>query len=285
MSAAPSATSSQAAARACRTDVRRRTSARRGGDVRNRLGRARSPVPGAAVDSDAARTSARARRRGADAIRPGARRGNRGPDGRRARSPDGVRQPSASGHRVRPAAHGRRRRSERRGWRSRAPGSPTRPVSPSSPPDIWTDILASNADSRPGRHRRAGAGARAPADGSARHRTESRSSSSRRERGGARSRGSARRRAPPARRLTDNSSTREIPATRTYLEMLERPASTRPLPDGISAGSCVRTCPPSFFRFLYREVGRAWNWLDRLSWSDEEIRRLSHPAGARTVGL
>jgi GNAT superfamily N-acetyltransferase len=31
-------------------------------------------------------------------------------------------------------------------------------------------------------------------------------------------------------------------------------------------------CPVSFFRFLYAEVGRAYQWTDRLSWSDETTR-------------
>lgn len=33
----------------------------------------------------------------------------------------------------------------------------------------------------------------------------------------------------------------------------------------------VRTCPISFFRYLYREVGRAHHWVDRLTWSDEQV--------------
>ena len=31
-------------------------------------------------------------------------------------------------------------------------------------------------------------------------------------------------------------------------------------------------CPASFFRYLYTEVGRRYRWIDRLGWSDEEIR-------------
>jgi GNAT superfamily N-acetyltransferase len=31
-------------------------------------------------------------------------------------------------------------------------------------------------------------------------------------------------------------------------------------------------CPPSFYRYLYAEVGREWHWVDRLSWDDETIR-------------
>jgi GNAT superfamily N-acetyltransferase len=33
----------------------------------------------------------------------------------------------------------------------------------------------------------------------------------------------------------------------------------------------VHDCPPSFFRFLYREVGRHHHWVDRLVWSDRQV--------------
>jgi ribosomal protein S18 acetylase RimI-like enzyme len=35
----------------------------------------------------------------------------------------------------------------------------------------------------------------------------------------------------------------------------------------------VGECPISLFRYLYAEVGRACHWRDRLTWSDEMIRR------------
>ena len=34
----------------------------------------------------------------------------------------------------------------------------------------------------------------------------------------------------------------------------------------------MEECPVSFFRYLYTEVGRAYHWVDRLSWSDERVR-------------
>ena len=62
--------------------------------------------------------------------------------------------------------------------------------------------------------------------------------------------------------------------TRTYLEMWSpndlRPALTpEPEPD---IGRLDR-CPPELFRSLYAEVGRAFRWTDRLSWSDERVQR------------
>ena len=68
--------------------------------------------------------------------------------------------------------------------------------------------------------------------------------------------------------------------TRTYLEMTS-PAELRP---ARSAEAGVRVeqvdgCPASFYRYLYAEVGRAYRWVDRLGWTDDEIRRhLDDPA-------
>ena len=46
-----------------------------------------------------------------------------------------------------------------------------------------------------------------------------------------------------------------------------------------SASSRSIDCPPSFWRYLYTEVGRAYHWVDRLPWTDDEIRAyLADPA-------
>jgi GNAT superfamily N-acetyltransferase len=61
---------------------------------------------------------------------------------------------------------------------------------------------------------------------------------------------------------------------RTYLEM-SAPSDLRPArsPDPAARVERVDGCPASFFRYLYVEVGRAYHWVDRLGWSDDEIRR------------
>jgi GNAT superfamily N-acetyltransferase len=70
-----------------------------------------------------------------------------------------------------------------------------------------------------------------------------------------------------------------VTAQRTYLEMRD-PSQLRP---GRVADETIRIvraeqCYPALYRFLYGEVGRRYNWTDRLSWSDEEIRaHLSQP--------
>jgi prephenate dehydrogenase len=65
---------------------------------------------------------------------------------------------------------------------------------------------------------------------------------------------------------------RTVPATRTYLEQTAPGRATTPWPDaGWSVGRAT-DCPASLYRYLYREVGRPWHWIDRLPWSDERIR-------------
>jgi GNAT superfamily N-acetyltransferase len=67
---------------------------------------------------------------------------------------------------------------------------------------------------------------------------------------------------------------------RTWLEMRDR-TSLRParLEDGAARIEQVRNCPPSFWRYLYTEVGRAYRWIDRLPWTDDDIRAyLGDPA-------
>lgn len=64
-----------------------------------------------------------------------------------------------------------------------------------------------------------------------------------------------------------------IQVTRTYLAMQSladlRAADT---PEPRPAIELMRDCPPSLFRYLYAEVGRAYHWTDRLGWSDARIR-------------
>jgi GNAT superfamily N-acetyltransferase len=67
---------------------------------------------------------------------------------------------------------------------------------------------------------------------------------------------------------------------RTYLELTDPEACPRvPSPVPGARIEPVLECPPSFFRYLYAEVGRPYHWRDRLGWSDEQVRaRVSDPA-------
>jgi GNAT superfamily N-acetyltransferase len=61
--------------------------------------------------------------------------------------------------------------------------------------------------------------------------------------------------------------------TRTYLELNDG-AAFRPSwanRDDVRVEE-VAGCPASFYRYLYTEVGRDYQWRDRLGWSDEAIR-------------
>ena len=68
--------------------------------------------------------------------------------------------------------------------------------------------------------------------------------------------------------------------TRTYLELrhaddLRRAAAPT---DQISVHQ-VDNCAPSFWRRLYSEVGSEYHWVDRLVWTDDEVRAyLADPA-------
>jgi GNAT superfamily N-acetyltransferase len=63
-----------------------------------------------------------------------------------------------------------------------------------------------------------------------------------------------------------------IEVMRTYLEMRD-PAELQPArcDDSCILVEEIVDCSPSFFRYLYVEVGRNYHWIDRLPWTDEEI--------------
>jgi GNAT superfamily N-acetyltransferase len=70
-----------------------------------------------------------------------------------------------------------------------------------------------------------------------------------------------------------------VDVLRTYLQLESRTEfKPSPRPDPRARIEPVEGAPASFFRYLYAEVGREWHWVDRLAWSDEELRqRLARP--------
>jgi GNAT superfamily N-acetyltransferase len=69
-------------------------------------------------------------------------------------------------------------------------------------------------------------------------------------------------------------------ATRTYLEMTD-PLALRPgrAPEGDVRVARRDPCEPEFWRYLYATVGEAYRWVDRLAWTEDEIRGyLTDPA-------
>jgi GNAT superfamily N-acetyltransferase len=71
-----------------------------------------------------------------------------------------------------------------------------------------------------------------------------------------------------------------VTATRTYLEMRDRSAfKPAAAPSAEAEVHRLVACPPSFWRYLYTEVGRAYQWKDRLPWTDAQITSyLADPA-------
>jgi GNAT superfamily N-acetyltransferase len=66
---------------------------------------------------------------------------------------------------------------------------------------------------------------------------------------------------------------------RTYLQM-KNAADHRavPLEDTRVRIERAKNCPASFYRYLYQEVGGNYHWVDRLNWSDQQIREhISQP--------
>jgi GNAT superfamily N-acetyltransferase len=65
----------------------------------------------------------------------------------------------------------------------------------------------------------------------------------------------------------------DVEVKRTYLEMTA-PSDLRPArrAEGDVRVERVEGSPASFYRYLYAEVGRAYRWVDRLSWTDGDIR-------------
>ena len=70
-----------------------------------------------------------------------------------------------------------------------------------------------------------------------------------------------------------------VRVTRTYLEM-HSPDALRSFhsDDAHVRFERARECPVSFYRYLYAEVGRHHHWVDRLTWTDEQVAaRLRDP--------
>lgn len=62
-----------------------------------------------------------------------------------------------------------------------------------------------------------------------------------------------------------------VQVVRTYLEMTS-PAGLQPSREHPDAAFAERaSCTVEHYRELYRQVGEAWNWRDRLVWSDAQV--------------
>ena len=67
-----------------------------------------------------------------------------------------------------------------------------------------------------------------------------------------------------------------IDVTVFYLEMRSPPARAVPAPRNGLAVAQAKTPTISFYRFLYDQVGREWNWHSRRKLSDEQLSEIIH---------
>src|SRR5262245_18879322 len=72
-----------------------------------------------------------------------------------------------------------------------------------------------------------------------------------------------------------------IEVTRIYLQMTSAEALQAPGGEPALRIEPVRGCHAAFYRFLYREVGSRYHWVDRAGWRDEEILRHLATPGLR----
>lgn len=70
-----------------------------------------------------------------------------------------------------------------------------------------------------------------------------------------------------------------VTVTKTYLAMTREQFRPTLLDDPDVTAVQSRETFPDFYRFLYGTVGRDYEWIDRLYWTDEQLRKhLANPA-------
>jgi len=78
-------------------------------------------------------------------------------------------------------------------------------------------------------------------------------------------------------RMTKGKGIEPLEVRVTELEMTAPPKQSLPVPVNIQTAIMrVPEIPLPFYRFLYLQVGRRWNWVDRLRMSDEELTATLH---------
>ncbi|MBZ5761430.1 GNAT family N-acetyltransferase [Rhizobium sp. VS19-DR104.2] len=73
------------------------------------------------------------------------------------------------------------------------------------------------------------------------------------------------------------TSIASIPVQITRLEMTAPPKTSLAIPINIQAAVMrAPKIPLPFYRYLYRQVGARWQWVDRMRMSDEELTNVLH---------
>lgn len=77
--------------------------------------------------------------------------------------------------------------------------------------------------------------------------------------------------------MTNGKAADALEVRVTELEMTAPPKQSLPVPVNIQTAIMrVPEIPLSFYRFLYLQVGKRWNWVDRLRMSDVELTAVLH---------
>ena len=77
-----------------------------------------------------------------------------------------------------------------------------------------------------------------------------------------------------------------IKAHITYLEMTAPPRQSLPLPVNIATAVMrVPEIPLAYYRYLYDQVGRRWQWVDRLRMDDDTLRAILHDRRTEIAAL
>lgn len=77
--------------------------------------------------------------------------------------------------------------------------------------------------------------------------------------------------------MADGKAIEALDVRVTELEMTTPPKQSLPVPVNIQTAIMrVPEIPLSFYRFLYLQVGKRWNWADRLRMSDPELTSVLH---------
>lgn len=77
--------------------------------------------------------------------------------------------------------------------------------------------------------------------------------------------------------MAENTTVEPLAVRVTELEMTAPPKQSLPVPVNIQTAIMrVPEIPLPFYRFLYLQVGKRWNWVDRLRMSDADLAGVLH---------
>lgn len=77
--------------------------------------------------------------------------------------------------------------------------------------------------------------------------------------------------------MTEGSAAEALDVRVTELEMTTPPKQSLPVPVNIQTAIMrVPEIPLPFYRFLYLQVGKRWNWVDRLRMNDVDLTATLH---------